>query len=524
MYKLVLVDDERIIRESIAAMINWEEHGIALTGVAADGLEAYELICTNPPDIVIADIKMPGMNGLELIAEVKKKYPEILFIILSGYEEFEFAKTAMQYGVKYYLLKPSNEKKIIEALNKIKAEIEKKQAKEKEITKIKKDFKKILPRLKEQFFKEFVTNKSCGIKEWEYYRDLLGLHTENQFFRLLVCQTTDRFAFEYLFALKKIAEKIINKDNLLLSTTIGEQVLFLVRNMEIKILLSTAKKIKKKFYDYYHVDVTIALSGPGKIEETQALFSETREYIKHGFYLGEGSVITKQDIDDNKETTKFGYDYDQIGTLIKSGDVKETKTEIDRFFYHLQKAVYEKNIAVTYCLNLFSAVIRESPEEELSEYMKKIFELVNMDTLDQIHRCVRETAVKIAQINYENNRRRNNKKINKVIELVKDNMGREELSLKWLANELLYMNADYLGKLFKKEKNERFSDYVMRLRMEKAKELIRKGDYKIFEITEKVGFGDNSQYFSQVFKKYTGYTPTEYRKASLVDEEEKKTS
>lgn len=111
MYKLLLVDDEKIIREGILNLIDWNRLGLEVDE-ARNGLEAYEKICKDQPHIVITDVKMPELNGLELLEKVKLEYPNIIFIILSGFGEFKFARKAMKYGVKHYLLKPTDEKEI----------------------------------------------------------------------------------------------------------------------------------------------------------------------------------------------------------------------------------------------------------------------------------------------------------------------------------------------------------------------------------------------------------------------------
>ena len=117
---------------------------------------------------------------------------------------------------------------------------------------------------------------------------------------------------------------------------------------------------------------------------------------------------------------------------------------------------------------------------------------------------------------YEKNKNKHSAIINKVIEIIDTHLGMQNLSLHWVANEMLYMNADYLGKLFKKETGEKFSNYLTRLRIEMAIKLIEnENDVKVFEIAEKIGYGENPQYFSQVFKKHTGYTPSEYKRESL---------
>ena len=106
MFKLIIADDERLIREALSATIDWKSHDIELAGVCRNGIEAYDMILDESPDIVLTDIRMPGMNGLDLIKRTHEAGIPAQFILLSGYGEFEYAKTAMQYGVKPYILKP----------------------------------------------------------------------------------------------------------------------------------------------------------------------------------------------------------------------------------------------------------------------------------------------------------------------------------------------------------------------------------------------------------------------------------
>lgn len=119
MLKLLIVDDERIIRETMATIIDWNTLDIQLIGTAKDGIEAYNIILDEYPDIVLTDIKMPALSGIELIAKIHEINPQTQFIILSGYGEFEYAKKAMQYGVKHYLLKPCNEMQIVDSIKNI---------------------------------------------------------------------------------------------------------------------------------------------------------------------------------------------------------------------------------------------------------------------------------------------------------------------------------------------------------------------------------------------------------------------
>lgn len=126
MLKLIIADDERVIRETISSLIDWNEMGIDLIGVCKDGIEAYNMILDESPDIVMTDIRMPGLSGIELVREVTQASQEIQFIILSGYDEFEYARELMKYGVKHYLLKPCSEQAIMESVRQIVEECNKK--------------------------------------------------------------------------------------------------------------------------------------------------------------------------------------------------------------------------------------------------------------------------------------------------------------------------------------------------------------------------------------------------------------
>lgn len=128
MIRLLIVDDEKIIRKTISEHIDWEQLGIEVIGTAKDGIEAYDMILDESPDIVMTDIKMPGFSGLELLQRIKKINKDAEFIILSGYNEFDFAREAMQHGVRHYLLKPCNEEQIIQSVKQVMEELAKKRA------------------------------------------------------------------------------------------------------------------------------------------------------------------------------------------------------------------------------------------------------------------------------------------------------------------------------------------------------------------------------------------------------------
>lgn len=518
MYKVLLVDDERIILNGISRIVQWSAAGTELVGTARNGLEAFEAITRLSPDIVISDIRMPGMDGLELAAKVKAVYPHIRFILLSGFGEFEYAKAAMQHGVKHYLLKPCNEAAIEEALRELVDELMQDEGKEQFVSNLKQRLDKIMPHVKEQFLKEFVTNKTYGSQDWDYYSKLFDLEWEGQKVRLILFQLEGDFEFEHLFAVRNIAGEILNRP--LLSSTVGKHVLLLIEDgySVMEELHEQIARIRQTFQGFYRLGLTIALSEAGDMSEARLLYRQALECLNHRFYLGEGSLITARDIltPDNKVLPDIQFDEEALLLMIKSGQTESVSDEIDRFFSQLTNMRVDFYTAKSYVIQSYMGIIRLGTPDETNQYLNKLAQLLELGTLQSIHLLFKGIAKDIALRYYEQNKIKHSAIIGKVLAIIEERIADPELSLNRVAHEMLYMNADYLGKLFKKETGEKFSNYVIRMRVTKAAERIaRNEDIKIFELAEQLGFGDNPQYFSQVFKKVVGCTPSEYMKSPV---------
>ena len=515
MYKVLLVDDERIILTGISQIVNWQACGTELAGTARNGLEAMDFIVTTPPDIIISDIRMPGMDGLELVAKVKAINPDIRFILLSGFSEFDYAKTAMQYGVKHYLLKPCNESVIEDSLKELVEDLRQSEGREQFVQNLKHRLDKVMPHVKEQFLKEFVTNKMYGSQDWDYYCKLFDLHWENRPVRLILFQLEGPFEFEHLFAVKNIAEEILDRP--LLSSTVGHQVLLLIEeNGHPEETYQRMTDIRQTFQGFYKMGLTIALSEPGDMAQARLLYKQTLECLNHRFYLGEGSLITLRDIQapETPVIAELPFDEDSFLLQIKSGQIEHAEETIQRLFKQVAEMRQDLHTSKSYIIQSYMAMIRQGGKEDITRYMNKLVQLLETNTLPGIQQTFLQVAREIAKKHYEQNKQKHSAIIGKVLDIIDKHISDPELSLNWVANQMLYMNADYLGKLFKKETGDKFSNYVIKLRVKKAAERIAQNeDVKIFELAEQLGFGDNPQYFSQVFKKVVGCTPSEYMKS-----------
>ncbi|CAM3603473.1 response regulator transcription factor [Marinicrinis lubricantis] len=516
MYKVLLVDDERMILEGISRMVDWASEGAELSGTARNGIEAMDWICEHTPDIVITDIRMPGMDGLQLVEKCKEHDESIECILLSGFNEFDYARQAMRFGVKHYLLKPCSEQAIQKVLREVILDLKQRENRKDFLRHLQQELNKVLPHAKQQFLKELVTNKTYGVRDWENYRRLFGLSADQGEVRLMLFQLEGATQYEHMFALQNIAEDILGKDILLLSTTIGQHVLILIKDAyEPELLFHHIEQIRKTFAGFYHIETTIALSEAGNITHARRMYRETLECLHHRFYLGEGGLITKKDIGDpmqpaSNETITFPFDEDKIVLLIKAGRWHDVEEELRHIFDVLSEWRLETTVAKSYLIQLYLSIIRQSGSESIQKDLHEVARMEQMDTLQALRDFIVSAAERITMSHYQQNKRRHSSIIQKVLDIIHSNLGNPRLSLHWVASEMLYMNEDYLGKLFKKETGEKFSGYVMKLRMEHAVELMKQQELKVFEIADRLGFEGNPQYFSKVFKKYTGCSPTEF--------------
>jgi two-component system response regulator YesN len=517
MYKVMLVDDERLIREGIASMINWSELNLDLVGTCVDGREAYTQIAEQQPDIVITDIKMPKMDGLQLIEQVKRLYPDTRFVVLSGYGEFEFASKAMKYGVRHYLLKPCSRAEIVQVLSEIKVELYEDKQKAEFLGEMEHRLQNMIPQLKEQFLRDCIlNNQKFSRMELDYYKNVLNIGDEQVI--LVLMQPEGQFDYLELFALKNISEDLFATGSIILSTNIGKRFLMLIQDMKEEALKERIRSVNDVFSQYYKLGLTVSFSNPGTAEQLSMLYRDVVECLKYRFYLGEGCIITERDVRDMEE----GYrelallsevDFDKITMAVKVGNLQEMEGELAFFFEKLNEVHPQIEFAVSYCIELFAAITRQRNEHSPVQSAKERAAILSKDTLEDIQRDIVQVAREITSDNYERNARRHSRLVNQMLQLVKEQLHNEHFSLAWISKEVFFMDTDYIGKLFKKETGEKFSHYLMKARMEQATNLIdHSDDFKIYEIALQTGFGENYPYFSQMFKKQFGCTPTEYRK------------
>jgi two-component system response regulator YesN len=411
MRTLLIADDERIIREGIANAVDWESLGISGVLLASDGKAAYETIINQKPDIVIIDIKMPEMTGIEVISRIKQKGFGPEFIILSGYGEFDYAQEAIRNNVRNYILKPCNICEITESIRKIVENMEQDHAMELERLKWKRNFDLLLPQACEHLFREYITGLQLSEDNNRILHEVFRQYDGE--FQLMIFSSGDLADYSMLTALKKSIDAIPGIHIFRFSTILQGSIVLVFAVVQENDPGRIASHIRMEASKNSTVCIRAAASSTGGFDDLPDMYGEALEAVKFAFYS-----------DDNEQTA--------AATYIDASAPRRCKT------------------------------------------------------------------------------------IRQVIQYVHGHYNDSSLSLGHIAADVLYLNQDYLGKLFKKECGVKFTDYLVSVRIEKARQIImHTDDFRVYEIAQQVGLGDNSAYFSSLFRKYTGMLPSEYRSKHL---------
>lgn len=496
MLRLLIVDDEFIIRNALSEMIDYEAIGYELVGSAKNGIEALNLLNDEYPDVVITDIRMPVLSGLELIARAQAMDNQIDFIVLSGYDDFEYARQAMRYGVKHYLLKPTDRLELVDALNDIRTEILRRRAAAAA------GGPKADLALRSFYQQAFVME---GLESGEHYPEvfkkyyeILGLGTS---VKLLVhisglkgglTSAWPRRVYSFLEASKSIA------DFPLLLTE--EQILFISPFQMLSQQDVLAERLLKLLYSSgaAGAEVQIAFERAESTKELfQKVFAALSAYQHIHLLFKDKTTEAYNSLFTAEKLRRMSV---KLKACSKAAERQRLLAEIIPDELELPLA---KSLAASLCAGCAEG------DEELKLWglrgLGKIFSAKNTAELREI------LAEPGAESCPEAARTRH---VQQLKQYVAEHLADENLSLKFIAEHHLFVNVDYLSKQFVRTEGIRFSQYLTACRMDEALRLLKvyKTD-NIKNIACRVGFGNNPNYFSQVFKRYTGMSPSDYLKS-----------
>lgn len=500
MYKLLIVDDEEIEREGMARFIDWEQFGIEMVGTAWNGAEGLEKIHTLKPDIVITDIKMPVMNGIDLIRETKKQQMDVEFIVLSGYGEYEFTSQAMQEGIRHYLLKPCDEEQILKVLQVLEKEIEEKREK----TRVEKKYKDVvyhlLPRAKEQIFRDMLLNREQNQNDYALFLEEYG--TEEQESVVLAFYTQNEFDPLEKFILQNILTELLGEKNVYLFTQIQNTIYLLINKDCLKELDKVVERLRIEFNKLDHKKILAAVSNPAKLHQVNQLYVQIQELIHIGIVEKREEVL-RYSIFQQEQSSQGGLiDYEKVRNAVNYSEILRelkasfTKMLLEGFSLERQEQFAGWLLKVLYGEKFSKTGYEADTEEEKSwELMKAVAHIL------------------AEKKNIDIQGTRENAKLSNILEETFHYIDQQELSIQYLAKQILFMNEDYFSRIFTKTYGQKFSSYLLEQRIYIAEQLFQyQPEWKIGMIAEAVGYAPDGQYFSKAFRKVTGMTPTQYKK------------
>ncbi|WP_026702452.1 response regulator transcription factor [Salibacterium aidingense] len=541
MWKIVIIDDDESVLRGMKKIIPWDKLNCEWSGEAKNGETGLELIRAVEPDLIITDIYMPVKNGLDMMEELRTEGFEGRVIILSGYSDFEYARKAMRLDINDYLSKPASRNTIEEVLSKEIEQLEEKAIEQLEFAELRHKVEWYEPVIEKEWIKSLVTGANMVkeppetahtmLKQWDNQEHLIILiaYTDQlerstlfekdwYLFRFassnVIKETTQQWSLDFDFI-----EFHTHQSALFLHVPRGYAAYYENRFQTLK------KELKETLRTYLHLDVMVT-SGSMKNDWREASTS-TKEAIEHLPYTETKTGINTEEQGTAEDTKRIAVLTDsiemnqQLSMAIRYADEPKACAVIDELFEKLHDQPFHKPSVLhlgiemwtmmTYALFDIGIRIRDMFPENFD-----IYEVLSRQcSWKEVTTELKDIVMKICHHQKWDENLKHRQLVEQMIAFVQERL-HENITLHDLSEEL-YISRNYLGKIFKNVVGETFKDYVTRIRMEKANNMIQEGHYLIYEIAEKVGYG-NPAYFSSLFKKYTGYTPTELIQKRTVEQ------
>ena len=540
MIKVFLCEDEFVVREGIKNNIDWASAGYEFVGEASDGELALPLIRKLEPDIVITDIKMPFMDGLELSRVIRRELPSTQIVILSGYEEFDYAKQAISIGVAQYLTKPISGDDLLGELDSLREKILKSKEENALKEKFKKEMEENLSREKSALFNSLVSG-NCSVTELLDRAEKLSMDLSAVWYNivLLFIKSDHHNIEEYSGSSVTIEEKIneIMSDMgcICFDRDLEGKAVLIMDDSEQSLVSrqnDLIARLEEVFAPYGHIRYS---GGVGKAVNRLSMLNESYEdaaqALANRFFTTKSGFFEAAESDrkepDTKEVFDMGsidakrIDKSNVSRFLKLGNLDEIPFYVSEFIKSVGENAFESFIFRQYiAMDVFFAV--SGFVEELSS--KKQFEGIAEVTKESLE-SVESIKSYIAQIIEKAITYRDSIATNRYTEIVEDavkyieeNYSDEELSLNQLASHV-NVSPNHLSTIFSQQTGQTFIKYLTEYRMNKAKEMLKCTSMRSSEISEAVGYKD-PHYFSYMFKKTVGVTPTNYRGGKDSEEED----
>lgn len=518
-YTIVLVDDENEVRSRIASKIE-KDGRFAIIGEAPNGFDALELIEKLKPNVVITDIRMPYIDGIELSKLIRKNYPKTKIAFISGYDEFSYAKEAIDLDVISYLSKPISDEEVTFFLDKLKRRLDEEHQQVFNQDRIDQMYKESLPALIENQFNNLLQLPTIHNNDLKRF-GIFGINLLKDNFVIAMVEIEDDedfLATERLriFLINLVKNKFASL-GFVYSINSGHGLIFIIQyhqtDIDLESIFYDVVLLKKDFSD---IKIRIGLS---ESFDDFKLFSEyvlqAKRALTFSNYLNIGTVIYYKDVAYKKkiDLQLSKQEIDEISFVIRFGSEEEI---IDLFDKHRELVMMSQDYLFNkqyYMVNIVHVLLefanslhvdmREIVEEDLLE------KLTAISDIDELFSGIKQLIFELKKQAKNSTKSKANELLEEAVAYLSNNYNDPNINMDVLC-EKLGVSVSYLSILFKKIMKTTFNKYLINLRMEAAKELLKFSNNKIYEIANQVGYND-VYYFSYSFKKATGLAPKDYR-------------
>lgn len=526
---MCIIDDVKAVIDGLLKIIPWSEHGIDIVGTAGNGQDGLRLLKEQRPHIVLTDIRMPMLGGIEMIRDLRNSDEGLTKVIFfSGYSDFTCAQESVRLGAFDYLVKPFTSQQILEVVLRAKAQIESERLERLDRMVLERKVRESLPYLRQEYFQLLIRHDEMprrASEKWEFF----GIELDRQHFIAMVGQI-DNLMEEHAslsvrdveltrYAVQNILEETLGKQTkaIVFREQLGRFVV-LINPAEGSGALELAEACQRNVKQYAKQDISIGVGQlVVEIGEIPLSYNQAKTALSYQFYFGSGSIISYSDIERQGHTVPH-YSAEKETELLyclRSGNQEGVERQLDgiseeclrypappdpevisNLFYGLAFSIYR--------------VLTEKADEQQRVWLDEKLGMIKKGkytSTSELTEAVKELG--LTGCEWVQSRQRNNvgRLIHQALSYINEKLS-SDLTVQECANAV-HLSPSYFSNLFKKETGVTFMQYVTSARMEKAKELLLEG-MQVQDITFELGYRDRP-YFTELFKKHTGLTPTEFR-------------
>lgn len=535
MYRIMIVEDEIPVRQTISRIIDWEALGFILVTEASDGQEAIAYLKQNKVDAILTDICMPFMDGIELSKQARRLLPSVKIMILTGYNEFDYAQQAIALNVSHYILKPITAAELSEVLGKVKSELDDAFDLKRRMTQLQQKYVASLEMLRAKFLLNLVEGH-LSVGQLHQQRETLQVNIDGKVYFCGILQMKNK---------KDVLQQIFHEDYQLLEFSVfnvtqevlqkygqdlvffgsHEQIIFILKHQqdELATFIENVEVMSNELIDtvnqVFGLNSFVGLSeAVYRIDDLHYAYQDARAALEYHLLYPDQPILVKSDMEKKSSLTSQKVDelLERMIYAIKIGENDKINEYIHFIFEVLRLSQLKLPAFKTHLLRLSTMIFKTYSDMNTDEnedvfldfgHFQSVFEMKQIGDMERYYvKLCRSLSDKI-----RGNRIKEDEDYIKMAQsYILKHFHEPELDMSQVC-DYLHLSTSYFTRLFKKQSDMTFVEYLTRVRIDKAKELLNLTEAKIVEISQRVGY-DDPHYFSYNFRKQTGITPSDYRK------------